>query len=581
MTTSWFLKIALPTPLRRTFDYLPPENGLIEQLQIGQRILVPFGRSRLTGILLEKTTHSDIAKEKLKQVICALDEQSIIPDTLLPWFKRIADYYHHSLGEVLFTALPPDAKRDKSLLSYEIQWQVCNTDFETSQSLQRSPKQAALFECIKNRKGPVGLAELDSFKDPLRLLNELENKGVIARSERLNTQIKNKLTHRIGTTPVLTSAQRAALHEIKAHLQHFQCFLLKGITGSGKTEVYLQLIEQVIEQGKQALLLAPEIGLTPQLFLRVQQRFENHLGVMHSNMSAGDRKRLWQRILEGDVNILVGTRSAVFAPLPKLGLIVIDEEHDLSYKQQDGFRYSARDIALMRAQGENIPVILGSATPSLESLKNAENKRYTLIELPDRAGVAKAPKTHLIDMRNQDRHFAVSASLIEKIKHALQREEQALLFLNRRGFSPVLICQDCGHVNRCRACDYPQTYHQAERLLRCHQCTRAEAVPTQCAACGNHQLQPLGFGTERVMEQLSEAFPGTEILRIDRDTTRKRGAFEEILQQIEKPGPKILLGTQMIAKGHDFPNLTLVGVIDADQGLFGADFRSTERLAQL
>ncbi|HEY0634672.1 MAG TPA: primosomal protein N', partial [Gammaproteobacteria bacterium] len=387
--------------------------------------------------------------------------------------------------------------------------------------------------------------------------------------------------HRAEPPPELNSDQRAAVTAITAAAGRFQPFLLDGVTGSGKTEVYLQAIAPVLAAGRQILLLVPEIGLTPQLVERFRQRFAVPLALLHSGLSDNERQCAWLMARNGQAPIVIGTRSALFTPLKNPGLIIVDEEHDPSLKQQEGFRYSARDVAVVRAHQLGIPVVLGSATPSLESLHNAQAGRYLRLRLPERAGTALHPRMHLLDVRQQPLQEGLAEPLALLMHRHLAQGGQVLLFLNRRGYSPALICHDCGQVADCPRCDARLTYHAAQRRLRCHHCGTERPVPKQCPHCGSADLRPLGQGTERIEEGLKVRFPGVGLVRIDRDTTSRKGAMTALLQEVHGGEARILIGTQMVAKGHHFPEVTLVGILDADQGLFSADFRASERMAQL
>ena len=383
-----------------------------------------------------------------------------------------------------------------------------------------------------------------------------------------------------ATPPEPEAAQRTAIEAITAALGGFDRFLLEGVTGSGKTEVYLRAIQACLARGEQALLLVPEIGLTPQLVSRLRRRLDCDIAVLHSALPEGERLNAWLAAARGEVGVVVGTRSAVFTPLARPGLFLIDEEHDASFKQQDGFRYSARDLLIRRAQLAGVPVVLGSATPSLESLYNAERGRYRRLHLPERAGGAESPPLSLIDVRAQPMDEGLSLALRQRMHETLAAGNQVLLFLNRRGFAPVLLCHQCGWVAHCERCDAHLTLHQRRGRLHCHHCDHQRAIPAHCPQCGSAELRAVGTGTERVEQALQTHFPGARILRIDRDSSRGRGVLEAQLEAARKGEAQILLGTQMLAKGHHFPGVTLVGILDADQGLFGADFRAGERLAQ-
>ena len=381
--------------------------------------------------------------------------------------------------------------------------------------------------------------------------------------------------------PQLNGEQQQAVAAVSASLGGYQPYLLDGVTGSGKTEVYLALIEQVLAQGKQALLLVPEIGLAPQTVRRLRERLGVLVEVLHSNLSEGDRARAWLRARAGTARVILGTRSAIFTPLPQAGLIIVDEEHDSAYKQQDGFRYHARDLAVVRARALGVPVLLGSGTPSLESLANAEAGRYRTLHLRARPGAVRAPQIQIIDMRGQRLDHGMSPALLAAVADTVARGEQALVFRNRRGYAPVLLCRACGWHADCPRCDRPLTLHAGRRQLICHHCDYHQRLPQACPACGAGELKPQGQGTERLEEALVAQFPNVPVLRVDRETTRRRDAFEQLLATLTDDQPAILVGTQMLAKGHDLPNLTLVAIVGVDEGLHSIDFRASERLAQL
>jgi primosomal protein N' (replication factor Y) len=387
----------------------------------------------------------------------------------------------------------------------------------------------------------------------------------------------------ISSQPLqLNKAQENAIKMIAQAFNTFSTFLLEGVTGSGKTEVYLQLAEILIKNNQQLLVLVPEIGLTPQIVTRFERRFALPIAVLHSGLNDRQRLNAWLAAKEGKVSIIIGTRSAIFVPLPRLGAIIVDEEHDLSFKQQEGFRYCARDLAIKRGSLENIPVLLGTATPSLESFFNAEQKRYTFLALPERAGNAQSPGFHFLDLRGQHLENGISKKLLLRIQaHLNQPAGQVLLFLNRRGFSPLLICHACGWMAACQRCDAKMTLHQNPLQLQCHHCGAQHMVVSQCPSCKETQVKPLGMGTQRLEETLMQYFPGVNIARLDRDNTKRKGSLQSLLASIQTGDSRILLGTQMLAKGHHFPNVTLVAILDADNGLFSSDFRASERMAQL
>ncbi len=380
--------------------------------------------------------------------------------------------------------------------------------------------------------------------------------------------------------PPLSAAQQSAAAAITGSLGTYQSFLLHGITGSGKTEVYLDVIEKVVARGQQALVLVPEIGLTPQIVARVRARFGVPVAVLHSGLSDHERLSAWLAARDGQAGIVIGTRSAVFAPLRSPGVIIVDEEHDASYKQQDGFRYHARDVAVMRAHRCAIPVVLGSATPSLDTLQHVHSGKYQQLDLPDRAGSAVLPEIHLLDLRRLPLTDGLSPPLLEQLEQRLAAGEQSLLFINRRGYAPLYMCHDCGWLAPCPRCDARLTLHRRSQRLRCHHCGGEGVLPSTCPECGVANLHALGEGTERVESALARLFPHARIVRVDRDSTRRKGALEETLRRIDRGEADILVGTQMLSKGHDFPNVTLVGVLNADQRLYSVDFRASEQLVQ-
>lgn len=518
------LKIAIPAPLHRLFDYLPPEKISATQLHPGVRIQVPFGKRKIIGFLVAITTKSDLPKSKLKPAIAILDNEPILPKQLLELIKWASDYYHHPLGEVFATALP-------NLL------------------LKNAPEKRRTRKAEHLRDAPTATI--------------FGGHASLCLPYNLNT------------------AQQYAIDTITNSLDQFQTFLLNGVTGSGKTEVYLQVIAKILQENKQALVLVPEIGLTPQTIARFEQRFNVTITSFHSGLTDRERLNNWQQAKSGEAKIIIGTRSAIFTPLLNPGIIIIDEEHDLSFKQQEGFRYCARDLAIVRGRMENIPVLLGTATPSLETFHNAQQNRYQLLGLPERVGNAVQPKFNIIDLRNQKLNSGLSKTLLATMQQHLQNNGQVLLFLNRRGFAPILICQSCGWIANCKRCDAKMTMHSTPVYLQCHHCNSTRKVDTQCPECQSKPLFPLGLGTQRLEQTLQQHFSDVGIVRIDRDSTRRKGKLNEMLQSIHAGEHKILIGTQMLAKGHHFPDVTLVAILDTDSNLFSADFRASERIAQL
>lgn len=570
------LHIAIPSPLRRRFDYLAPAATVAP----GCRVRVRFGNRPLVGVVLGAAEHSNVSSDKLRPVAEVLDSEALLPADILELLDWASTYYHHPIGEVLAAALPValrqgEPAQPRSLRRYALTEAGRSAD---PAQLRRAPRQAALLAHLQRLAAPAGgdqLAEVEGWQGAMA---GLEKKGWVAVAE---TPALPQAGAATDTPPPLGAAQQRAVDTVAAAFGRYVGFLLDGVTGSGKTEVYLRLIEQALATGRQTLVLVPEIGLTPQLLERFRHRFAVPIAVLHSGLADGERLNAWLAARAGLAPIVIGTRSAVFTPLPHLGLVIVDEEHDPSFKQQDGFRYSARDVAVVRAQKAGVPIVLGSATPALESLANAATGRYIRLELPERAGSAIHPQLRLLDIRHQRLDGGVSEPLYGLMARHLERGGQVLLFLNRRGYAPVLLCHDCGWVASCLRCDAHLTYHAGQKRIRCHHCGTERAVPQRCGGCGSHDLRPIGHGTERVEEALRARFPDIGIERIDRDATRRKGSLEAKLERVHSGEARLLIGTQMLAKGHHFPDVTLVGIVDADQGLFSADFRAGERMAQL
>lgn len=584
MNQQIILQIAIPTPLRKSFDYLPPVLTTLNNQQTikwkpGVRVLVPFGNQQLTGILLATKNSADVDTAKLKPAIEILDEQPIFSSILLKLMRWATDYYQHPIGECFATALPNLLRKGQALLDETTSyWRLSHTTI-TVEHLPKSAKaQRALLAYLSEHSLTLE-SEIKSAgfsSNTLKILYEKQLIECIKKPPEPQLNVPIRASHL-----KLNNEQKPLIEQFKQRTPGFETILLEGITGSGKTEVYLQLIEIVLKQGEQALILVPEIGLTPQTLSRFEQRFDCPMAIFHSNLTDKQRLAYWQQARSGVARIIIGTRSALFTATSKLGLIIIDEEHDLSYKQQDGLRYSARDLACVRAKLENIPIILGSATPTLETLHNVEQGKFTHWQLTQRAGNAQPPAIHLLDIRNQPMSEGIAESVLPEIEHCLSKGEQALLFINRRGFAPSLICHDCGWVSQCHACDARLTIHLGARHLRCHHCQSIEPIPHRCPQCQSNELVYFGAGTERIEKSLLQHFPGIPLYRIDRDTTSNKNAMSDMLENIQNNQAAILVGTQMLAKGHHFPNVTLVVVLDADGALMGTDYRAIERFGQL
>ncbi len=591
---SAILRVAVPSPLYQTFDYLPPagDDGPFEP---GMRVKVPFGRTRIVGVIVAAASSTTFPRDKLKRVLARLDDVPLLSRDLLKVGAWASSYYHHPLGEVLAAMLPTALRKGGEARIQQVEsWRATAAGMATDPAgLKRAPRQADILVRLQAATGGLARSALETDGKPAAAtLRALVEKGLVERFEDPGGNHPESGSQSVigeaGSSPItdrlpqLNSQQANAVAAIAA-VDGYGAFLLDGVTGSGKTEVYLRAMTATLAAGKQALVLVPEIALTPQLITRFRERLgpDGSVVVLHSGLNDSERMDAWLRAARGLAPVVIGTRSAVFTPLARPGLIVVDEEHDTSLKQQDGFRYSARDLAVWRARELAVPVILGSATPSLESLHNVREGRYTALHLPERAGTALHPEMHLLDIRGRPLHDGLSDPLLERMRTHLEAGNQVLLFLNRRGYAPVLQCHDCGWISGCTRCDARMTFHQHDRRLRCHHCGHEAALPARCPGCGSESLSPVGAGTERLETAVAERFPGHSLVRIDRDATRRKGSLDKLLKRAESGEARILVGTQMLAKGHHFPGVTLVAVVDADLGLFSADFRASERMAQL
>ena len=574
------LKVAVNVPLSREFDYLPPAGAALPAP--GCRVSVPFGARRQVGIVLRHAESSSLAAGKLKRCSASLDESPLLSDADLRLLRFTSDYYHHPIGEVVAAALPAQLRQGKSL--HPTVEMVAATDAAASMDVEalakRAPRQAELLETLLDA-GAGGL-EAEQLTESLpnwrRAAGPLFEKGLLARFEARAPEFDETVAPEATPGPTLNGDQQAALAALR-ETDHFSTFLLEGVTGSGKTEVYLQRIRDVIAGGRQVLVLVPEIGLTPQLVSRLRRRLGVEPALLHSGLSDGERLAAWRAARSGAARLVVGTRSAIFVPLRNPGLVIVDEEHDPSFKQQEGLRYSARDLAIIRAKHSDVPVLLGTATPTLELLHHCREGHYRLLHLGERAGGATPPAMKLIDTVRAPTTDGLSQPLADAVARHLDGGGQALIFLNRRGFAPTLICSACGHVAECARCDSRLTVHARSRQLRCHHCGATRTLDDSCTDCGE-PVKPLGEGTERLEGALRQRFPDRRIARVDSDSIQRKGAMDEVLDQAKAGDADILVGTQMLSKGHHFPKLSLVGIVNADQGLFGTDFRSAERMAQ-
>jgi primosomal protein N' (replication factor Y) len=575
-------RVALDVPVDTLFDYRI-EAG--QQVAPGDRVRVPLGRRTAVGVVMEIGSEPAVSREKLRPLLEVLQDEARLAPDILALLRFCHRYYHHPIGQVVATALPAAARRAKPL-RLEDPPRYFPTLKLMAAGAEVFPPRQVLARRLARRLLDLGCLEVTEARHlsprwRLAMARLLALGFVECRSE----PPKPPQTGNGLPLPPLTPEQGAAANQIHNHLDQYHTWLLHGVTGSGKTQVYLHLIAQVVAGGRQALMLVPEINLTPQLEERVRSTLPSaRMITLHSGLPEAERTRHWLLAATGQADVVLGTRLAVFTPLPRLGLLVVDEEHDPSFKQQEGLRYSARDLAILRAHSRNVPVVLGSATPSLESYANAQAGRYRRLTLTRRAHAdATLPSVRIVDVRGAaDPGDLLSAPLREALAERLARGEQSLIYLNRRGFAPVLYCRACSWTSECRRCATKLVLHTADRRLRCHHCGAEAAPPARCPHCGNADLLPLGHGTQRLEAALRSAFPGIRLLRVDRDSTRRRHAWPAMRRAIHEGAVDVLVGTQMLAKGHDFSRLTLVGIVDPDAALYAADFRASERLfAQL
>ena len=567
--------VALPVPLPQLFDYLAPD---LDDEDIGRLVRVPFGRGERIGLVLALDHSASVTTARLKPVHQCLRDQPALPADWLALVAFTADYYQAPIGEVVAMALPPrmrrdgagqDRRSDDAWLALTMAGRAAHADGG------RSGRPRRLLDQLAALDQPLRRSTIRALPDGIAV-------GTLVQRGWLSPVLRDPLDE-LGERPPLTPDQATTLDTLLPALdaRHFQPVLLHGVTGSGKTEVYLRLAEAVLRDGDQVLLLVPEIALTPQLEARVSERFPcARLVSLHSGLGEAERTRGHAEARSGAAQLVLGTRLAIFTPMPRLRLIIVDEEHDASYKQQDGVRYSARDLAVWRARQREVLLVLGSATPSLESWRQARDGRYRLIRMSTRARAARMPLVTLIDLRRAAVTDGISEPLADAVEARLMRGEQSLIYLNRRGYAPVLRCIACDWLSHCPNCSAHLVLHLEERRLRCHHCGHHETVPKGCPQCGNLDIVPQGRGTQRVEATLIQRFPEARVLRLDRDAARSRAQWLDLLAQVASGEADILVGTQLMAKGHDFARLTLVGVIGADASVHAADFRAPERLFQ-
>jgi len=577
------VRVALDVPLATLFDYTADES-----VTVGQRVLVPFGSRKLVGVVMECVAVSSVSAGRIKPVLQVLLGSDPLSARFLSLMNFCSDYYHYPIGQAVFTALPTRLRSDKPVTAKPITYYHLSAagvalDHETVP--QR--KAVARRILLKLAEQPSSLKQLKllsaSAGTQLKWLLEQGWVELCSVAELASGDAGVVSPHVFANAHILTNEQQQAVDSITQAIG-FECFLLHGVTGSGKTEVYVHLMDHALQKGGQVLLLVPEINLTPQLENYFRSRFPDaELVSLHSGLSENQRMKHWQQAQSGVVQIVLGTRLSVFAELPRLALILVDEEHDTSYKQQDGLRYSARDVAIFRASQSDIPIVLGSATPSLETYYNAQNGRYRMLKLRERAqAAASLPDIRCINTNQTLMFEGISEMLLREVEQRLKRGEQSLLFINRRGYAPVVMCTECGWLSDCKNCAGKMVLHLRDRRLRCHHCGYQLRMPRACPDCGHAELHPVGSGTQRIESALRERFPEARILRVDSDSTRNKHAWKVMREQIHANEVDILVGTQMLAKGHDFPALTLVGVLNPDSALYSADFRAGEKLfAQL
>ena len=575
------IRVAVPVHLYDTFDYtLSAEQ--YAQAHVGARVAISFGRQYLVGIIIEKVDpdESFTGQFKLKAITKLLDQEAILDPHVLTLLTWAAQYYQFPIGEVIQSGLPTLLRQGRTLDILFHLWKITAHDDPLS-LLKRSKRQYDAYQVLKLHAQGATENILNLSGVDTATLKVLEKKGLVECN--LEPHDFTATPAKLAQIPLTPNAdQKQAIDKISKSLAHYQAFLLDGLTGSGKTEVYLQVMHKVLEQNRQVLELVPEIGLTPQTVSRFKSRFHCDVAVLHSGLNDSKRLQAWQYAQTGKALIVIGTRSAIYTPLPHLGLIILDEEHDLSYKQQEGFRYHARDVALYRGYLQQCPVILGSATPSIDSYHLVESGKLHLLELNQRAGIAVLPKMHVIDLKITKKQYGLSQLLIEQIKRTLERQEQVLIFLNRRGYAPILMCESCGWQANCPHCDAHFTLHtQPYHYLHCHHCGTMHRLPDTCPECQQPTLKTIGVGTAQLEQHVQELFPHHDVIRVDRDSTSRVGSWQKIYDRIQKNQPSILLGTQMLAKGHHFPHVTLVAILDIDAGLLSVDPRAPERTAQL
>jgi primosomal protein N' (replication factor Y) len=569
--------------MSQLFDY--KIDSVHEFSLVGCRVLVPFGPRKCVGIVLKTDVESDYDHAKLRSVLEVLDAQAVCSEQMLVLGRWMSEYYHYPIGEVLHTLLPAvlrkvQSGKIKAAIATHTYLQLKAKSAEQkiiAELLARSAKQFDLYRLLEQSKQTLAIVK-QNFTPAI--IKGLIDKSLIEKIEVVETPSDWRKQLALSEKPTPNVEQAIAISTINVS-PNFSTTLIEGVTGSGKTEVYLQIIEPLLKRGKQVLILVPEIGLTPQTVGRFEKRFGIRVGTLHSNLNNSERLQVWQQARDGSLGIIIGTRSSIFTEMKDPGMIIVDEEHDESFKQQDNLRYHARDIAVYRARQLNIPLVLGSATPSLESLHNALEKKYKHILLPNRAGSSAMPVQRLMNIKGQPMQYGIAQGMLDKMREQLDAGNQVMVFVNRRGYAPALLCHQCGHVENCERCDNPMTVHKSLNNLQCHRCADTRQLPKKCNACGHHELDTFGIGTEQLQQGLETLFPDFATVRVDSDTVRGKGKLNKLLQDINQKKFQILVGTQILSKGHHFPDVTLVLILNVDSALFSADFRAPEKLAQL
>ncbi|MEO8203455.1 MAG: primosomal protein N' [Betaproteobacteria bacterium] len=565
------VRVALDVPVPKLFDYSVAEGA---PLDAGVRVVVPFGRRRMVGVVVETAVQTEHDRGKIKPVESILDEAPPLSAQWIELMRFLSGYYQRPLGETVISSLPPRLRSLKPLPREDrIHWR-------STRPSGHAPARPSRKEGLLAQIEALGIASEEALlsADPKIRAAQRTALRALSKTGEIVTAVPVADAHFVAGHP-LTQPQTQVVQALLAKLGTFSPVLLHGVTGSGKTEIYLHVIAEVLRRGGQALVMVPEIGLTPQLEKRFLDAFpQAAMAVLHSGLDATTRTSGWLRAARAEAGIVLGTRLAVLTPLPRLALVIVDEEHDTSFKQHEGLRYSGRDAAVFLARQRNIPIVLGTATPSLETYANVLAGRYEIVELPERASPgARMPLVRTVDLSRDPEKHGLTPTLVRAIEARLDRGEQSLVFINRRGYAPVLACAACGWAAGCTRCTARMVLHLKDARLRCHHCGLEETIPRACPQCGDVDLQPIGRGTQRVEESLAKQFPKARITRIDRDTARRK-SLAGTLAMIRDGGADILVGTQMIAKGHDFPNLTLVGILNADSALVSTDYRASERL---